>query len=249
MTSFVDQITSYADELEKNRDAQDFQNKINDCRAIEEKLLEQIPRLEGLARSYALLKIDMSHEESALFQSTFMGHFQRATLLLDTVRKIWSKDKETLRQHQDFGLLLGQLELCHDDFSTYLQQYWKKCELGFRDQFNVNKKLLIGIANIPGQSTLYFEYTEKLKQFDPLVKKIPTEPAQLIEIKSLTVSLSALKSQMQFDVPEDVQAFFALFNTHSMASVSLQALSPEVFQWLYQENLLDSFTLQRQRNV
>ena len=106
-----------------------------------------------------------------------------------------------------------------------------------------------GIASIPGQSELCFEYNEKLKLFDQSIRQIPVENSEFNAVKELANKLTILKGKMKFDVPEDVQEFFAQFNTNSMATVSLQKLSPEVFLWLHNQQLLGSFTVQRHWNA
>jgi len=250
MTIFTEQISAYADELSKNLDAQTFQNKISDCHVIHEKLYEQINYLNCLATSFHLLKSSVSAEEMELLRSdTLVKHFQRAFMLLQNVQKIWNSDKEILRQEKDFGLLLDQLAQCNKEFDNHLNRYWKQYENQLRNQFFVENNLMAGIASIPGQSELCFEYNEKLRQFDKCMNQIPIENSQLLIVRELAKTLGILKSKIKFDVPEDVQEFFAQFNTSSTMVVSLQKLSPEVFLWLHNQNLLGSFTLQRHWNV
>ena len=149
----------------------------------------------------------------------------------------------------DFGLLLDQLTQCNKEFDFHLNQYWKQYENQLRRQFFVENNLMKGIASIPGQSELCFEYNEKLKLFDQSIRQIPVENSEFNAVKELANKLTILKGKMKFDVPEDVQEFFAQFNTNSMATVSLQKLSPEVFLWLHNQQLLGSFTVQRHWNA
>lgn len=250
MTIFAEQISAYTDELSKNLDAQTFQNKINDCQVIQEKLYEQINYLNRLATSFHLLKSSVSAEEMELLRPDILvKHFQRAFILLQNVQKIWNSDKEILRQEKDFGLLLNQLAQCNKEFDSHLNRYWEKYENQLRNQFFVENNLMTGIASIPGQSELCSEYNEKLRQFDQCMKQIPIENSQLLIVRELAKTLGILKSKMKFDVPEDVQEFFAQFNTSSTATVNLQKLSPEVFLWLHNQKLLGSFTVQRHWNV
>ncbi|MDO7413104.1 hypothetical protein ACT40Q_13075 [Acinetobacter baumannii] len=251
MTILAEQISAYAEELSKNLDAQTFQNKISDCHVIQEKLYEQINSLNCLATSFHLLKSSISAEEIELLRpDTLVKHFQKAFILLQNVQRIWNSDKkEILRQEKDFGLLLDQLVHCNKEFDSHLNQYWKQYENQLRNQFFIENNLMAGIASIPGQSQLCSEYKEKLRQFDQCVKQIPIKNSQLLVVRELAKNLGILKSKMKFDVPEDVQEFFAQFNTSSTATVSLQELSPEVFLWLHNQKLLGSFMVQRHWNI
>ena len=49
---------------------------------------------------------------------------------------------------------------------------------------------------------------------------------------------------MDFNIPENVKSFFENFN-YSTDAVSLQLLTPEIFQWLHNKEMLKYFSIQR----
>lgn len=246
MSALVKQINDYANELGKNFNAQNFQNKIEDCNVIDIKLREQVSHLTNLAKTYHLLnEYQVEGTINKLSSSALIGRFRYGIELLKTVQKIWNEEKEELRQKEDFGMLLAHITLCNTEFEQHLLQFWSSYESELRNSFFVEWSLLKGIAHVPEQSKLYEEYSEKLQQFNLLFKKLPKLPDELKLVQSLAIQLSQLKNQMNFEVPRAVQEFFATFN-NTTAEISLQILSLEVFQWLVSNQLLDSFVIRRQ---
>jgi len=242
MMSLMSQITAYADELDKNLNIQSFAIKIEDCRSIEQKMIEDVQMIQSLAHTYRILKVH-TH-----FEHQLQEKFQYLLSLLKTVKNIWQKDKEQLRTEESFSQLLESLASCHEKFAQALQKHWQDYSQNLKNEFFVEKTLLNRIAHIPGQSQIYFDYVEQFKQFESKSKTLPVYEGDVKVLQETSKKLYALKGRMQFDVPEAVQAFFAQFK-QSTSTVNLQIVTPEVFQWLYTHNLLNSFIVQRQWNT
>jgi hypothetical protein len=57
--------------------------------------------------------------------------------------------------------------------------------------------------------------------------------------------LTALRAEMRFDMPQVVQTFLQRLNGSSTAIVNLSDMTPEIYQWLYENDHLKNFTVQR----
>jgi len=238
------QVDDFAQAIENNTNVQALQNKIADTRVMNDNFATYVNRLKILVVSYQLLR-GFSPSETISFNSeTLRGRFLYAQQLLNDVKKIWQTKKEQLRQHEGFADLISHLEVCCNEIEEHLQQNWHKCIEVWKGQFLVPNVLLNGIANIPSQRELCLAYSELLTKFNQLVKCPPQQIETLTVIEKCVEQLTEIHSKMDFNIPENVKSFFENFN-YSTDAVSLQLLTPEIFQWLHNKEMLKYFSIQR----
>lgn len=238
------QVEIFKEALENNINVQSLQNKIVDTRAMNDNLEKYVNRFKTLVISYQLLRGYSPSETISFNSETLHGRFLYAQLLLDNVKKVWQTKKEQLRQHENFPDLLNHLEVCCDELKEHLEQNWYKCVEVWKSRFLVPNALLNDISNIPVQNELCLAYSELLTRFNLLVKNLPQQKGTLLTIEKCVEELTELQSKMEFNIPENVKSFFANF-TPSSDTVSLQLLTPEVFQWLHNKKLLNNFSIKR----
>lgn len=241
------QVDDFAQAIENNTNVQALQNKIADTRVMNDKFADYVNNFKSLVVSYQILRAHSYTETTSLESDALKGRFLHAQHLLTQVKKIWQNKKEQLRQHECFSDLLSYLQVCIDELDAHLQQYWQKCVESWQDSFAVPKALLNDIANIPGQTELCSAYSDCLMKFNQLVRTLPQQKETLVLIEKCVEQLTNLQSKMQFDIPENVKSFFANFK-YSTDTVSLHLLTPDVFEWLYNKQLLNSFSVQRNWN-
>lgn len=241
------QVEVFKEALENNIDVQNLQNKIADTRVMNDKFSAYVNNFRTLAISYQILRGYSYAGTVFLDLESLKGRFLHAQYLLDKVKNVWKSKKENLRQDESFSDLLSHLEVCCNELKDHLHQNWCKYVESWKVGFDVPQTLLREIANIPGQTELCSAYSDLLLKFNQLVKSLPQQKETLGLIEKYVEQLTELKSKMQFDIPENVKSFFANFK-YSTDTVSLHLLTPEVFQWLYNKQLLNSFSVQRNWN-
>lgn len=241
------QVDIFKEAFENNANVQNLQKKISDTRVMNDKFSTCVNSLRTLAISYQILRGYSYAGTIFLDSESLKGRFLHAQDLLDKVRNVWQGKKELLRQDESFSDLLSHLEVCCNELKDHLQQNWYKYVDSWKNGFDVPQMLLKEIANIPGQTELCSAYFDLMAKFNQLIKSLPQQKETLGLIERYVEQLTKLKAKMQFDIPENVKLFFANFK-NSIDTVSLQLLTPEVFEWLHKKQLLNSFSVQRNWN-
>lgn len=233
------QIKAYAEEIDNNLNIQSLAVNIQASQAIFDNLEKDVFAIQELAQTYHVFKTHVG------FEHQLHDKFAPLVKALKKVKNIWQKDKEQLRENENFAELLQYLEGCHTAFKQTLHEYWQQYVQNLKQEFFVEKTLLNGVAHLPGQVKVYTDYVAKQKEFDNKSKALPLYVDDLKSLQDISKQLTALRADMRFDVPQVVQMFLQRLNGSSTAIVNLSDMTPEIYQWLYENDHLKNFTVQR----
>jgi hypothetical protein len=233
------QIKAYAEEIDNNLNIQSLAVNIEASKAIFDKLEKDVVAIQQLAQTYHVFKTHVG------FEHQLYDKFTNLSEALKKVKNIWQKNKEQLREDKKFAELLQSLEGCHTAFKQTLHEYWQQYMQNLKQEFFVEKTLFNGVAYLPGQVKVYTDYVAKQKEFDSKSKALPLDVDALQSILDISKQLTALRAEMRFDVPQVVQNFLQHLNGSSTANVNLSDMTPEIYQWLYENDHLKNFTVQR----
>src|SRR5690606_5451597 len=130
------QIKAYAEEIDNNLNIQSLAVNIQASQAIFDNLEKDVFAIQELAQTYHVFKTHVG------FEHQLHDKFAPLVKALKKVKNIWQKDKEQLRENENFAELLQYLEGCHTAFKQTLHEYWQQYVQNLKQEFIVEKTLL-----------------------------------------------------------------------------------------------------------
>lgn len=132
-----------------------------------------------------------------------------------------------------------------DLFANHHQTVWQEWAEEQNSLTNVNDVILEQQKSVHGNVELYTSYTRSKREFDSQMAGFTFDEGQLARIQQFAKQCVEFKSQMNTEaLPEGVKKLFdALNNVGAVALVSM--LTPEVMEWLEQNNKLDTLMVKQ----
>lgn len=95
------------------------------------------------------------------------------------------------------------------------------------------------LAMTPQNQTALTRYSELFRRFSAYRNRIPSTQEEFDDVHLCSAELE--KIEFAEDIPESVRAFFAA--TATAKGAGLELLLPEVWQWLFENNLLETYVV------
>ncbi|CNK94652.1 hypothetical protein [Yersinia frederiksenii] len=148
-------------------------------------------------------------------------------------------------QNDSLTNCLSQLGALHKDLSKELEDAWDAWLEELHQQVHVDNKTLNLQKKANKFDDIAYDYERQRQDFENLAQSQPVCGEKIHQIKALAEKLYSLRSMMKTDWPDAVQAFFNRINGPQSLRPTLSALTPEVLEWLRDEEMLDEFVITR----
>lgn len=148
-------------------------------------------------------------------------------------------------QNDSLTHCVSQLGTLHKDLSKELKDAWDAWLEELHQQVHVDDKTLNFQKNANKFDDIASDYERRRQDFENLTQCQPVSGEKIHQIKALAEKLYSLRSRMKTDWPDVVQAFFNSINGPQSHRPTLSALTPEVLEWLRDEEMLDEFVITR----
>lgn len=160
---------------------------------------------------------------------------------VDTLASQFQKtpSSATLKKGSRWTGLVDALEQLHSAVSAQQQKAWRTYCNNHLFSGQAPNDIRMRVAQTPGNTSALARYEQVFKQFAESLRRIPASDAEFEEAQRLSSALE----QIKFDenVPAAVAAFLSAAAAGSGAALGL--LTPEVFDWLRGNALLDRYVV------
>lgn len=133
----------------------------------------------------------------------------------------------------------------HRTLSDQLKSAWEEWLQVLHQQIHVDSKTLEAQQKVGKLKEVADEYLSVRNTFDLLIQSLPENGDSITNIQAMADHLNTLRSMMKTDWPEAVQQFFDRINGPLHGKPTLSALTPEVLNWLHDEDMLEDFVITR----
>lgn len=178
------------------------------------------------------------------FSDEVRGTAKLALSTLQTFTDRWQSEGHEARQGNDLSSATNSLNGLVSTATTEVDQCWKSWKESLSTLVALEDVLLESQKNIPGLEAIYKDFVKNRDEFRALVAKFPKDVMAIQRLQQLRDSLLQLKAKMQFDLPPEVAIFFKQLDSLTR-KVSLSSMTPEVFEWLRLNNLIDAYVVSR----
>lgn len=134
----------------------------------------------------------------------------------------------------------------HRTLSDQLKSAWEEWLQVMHQQIHVDSKTLDAQQKVDKYKTIADEYLSLRGKYDLLIQSLPENGERILQITAMSDQLHSLREAMNTDDwPEAVRLFFERINDPLRGKPTLSALTPEVLNWLQDEDMLEDFVITR----
>ena len=247
MTTLSQQIVQLQEQLKLNQQAYNARHILGEYEAIRSPLSKVGNSLRTMFDHYKILQnLPEDTPEKMVFSAEIKESAKNTLFVLRAFAELWQQNEHEARQGNDLAnatqslesltaACLGEVGHCWHNWVSYLESYVALEDILLQSQ-----------KNIPGLEVTYTNFVKSRNRFRELINQLPQSSGVINELQQLTTTMQDLKGEMQFDLPEEVSAFFKELDAPNR-NVSVSALTPEVFEWLHSHNLLGEYVVSRRR--
>ena len=171
--------------------------------------------------------------------------------LMDSVKKSfdaykvkWDAEKYLSQQSVELSQFTNLVTKVTNELITYNGGQWQRWIDSLEQQFQV-EEVLLEQQNQIGNKLIYDEYQSGLNKFDSL-KNLEVSESLIASFIKEKNNLVSIRSDMDFtELDEDVSAFLKQLNGRFNAPTPLSLVTPKVFQWLTDNDMLASLIVKR----
>ena len=153
--------------------------------------------------------------------------------LFEKLKVKWEKDKHSIIEAHEFfnKIRFNKIE---QEVQSKLEEQWQEFITEKRPSINISQ--LNVLENIPDLKEVVIELKEKLEIINELKEKFPNKDSDFELILSTTKEMTNLWEKLSSkEIPEFIILF--LKKAGSFEGVKLSEMTPEIFQWLNDNNL------------
>ncbi|MFM5191442.1 hypothetical protein ACLH0M_12030 [Aeromonas media] len=130
--------------------------------------------------------------------------------------------------------------------SAQLSSAWEEWLQVMHQQIHVDSKTLDAQQKVDKYKAIADEYSALRSKYDLLIQSLPESGERILQITAMSDQLHSLRETMNTDDwPEAVKLFFDRINGPLHGKPTLSALTPEVLNWLHDEDMLEDFVITR----
>jgi len=134
----------------------------------------------------------------------------------------------------------------HRTLSDQLKSAWEEWLQVMHQKIHVDSKTLDAQQKVDKYKAIADEYLSLRGKYDLLIQSLPENGERLLQITAMSGQLHSLREAMNTDDwPEAVRLFFDRINGSQRDKPTLSALTPEVLNWLQDEDMLEDFVITR----
>lgn len=246
MSTLKQQMQTLRTQLDLSRQSGEAQYIIHEYREIFNRLQGPLLQLRTIQRQYQAMRSLSDDAPKKIEISEIINSLAKVST--DDLRKFvhrWQEEDYKVRQGDDLANVEASLNGLIKAFKEDISICWNEWIEQITSKSGIEDVLLESQKNIPGSEDIYIKYVKCRQDFRNLHSKIPDEMSVITRLEQLCQQMISLKDQMQFDVPADVSLFFKQLNTNRLFKVPLSLLTPTVYSWLQEHNLLGQFMVER----
>lgn len=134
----------------------------------------------------------------------------------------------------------------HRTLSDQLKGAWEEWLQVMHQKIHVDSKTLDAQQKVDKYKATADEYLSLRGKYDLLIQSLPENGERILQITAMSVQLHSLREAMNTDDwPEAVRLFFDRINGPLRDKPTISALTPEVLNWLQDEDMLEDFVISR----
>ncbi|AZI89121.1 hypothetical protein EH164_19615 [Kosakonia sp. CCTCC M2018092] len=134
----------------------------------------------------------------------------------------------------------------HRTLSDQLRSVWEEWLQVMHQKIHVDSKTLDAQQKVDKYKAIADEYLSLRGKYDLLIQSLPENGECILQITAMSDQLHSLREAMNTDDwPEAVRLFFDRINGPLRGKPTLSALTPEVLNWLQNEDMLEVFVITR----
>lgn len=249
MTTLNEQITQLEQELALNKNASNVHYILGEYEAIRSSFADVNTSLNTILEHYRVLKnLPEDAPSQMIFSDDLKQSAKKARFSLKAFTDRWAAEAHQARQGNELARATEILNSTLSSCQKEAKDCWKSWIQALQQMVTVEEARLANQMNIPGQKQIVTDFIKERKRFNDLKKRLPDQTDVIMEIIQLQENMTALKGQMKFDLPPDVDAFFKELDALSN-DVSLDFLTSDVLQWLKDNHMLGDFIVTRKGTV
>jgi len=245
MATLNEQICQLKEQLNLNQHADNARHILDEYEAIHTPLSKLNSVLRFMSDQYSTLQNLPDEAPARMVFSTEIKETTHNTLfVLQKFTERWDQEGHVARQGNDLPNLVQSLQSLASSCQSEVEYCWKSWVNYLESYVSLEDVLLQSQKNIPSLEKTYNNFITAQSRFRELIKQIPQSPDIIHELQQLREKMVELKGEMQFDLPEEVSAFFKQLDTHNRR-VTLAILTPAIFDWLSSHKLLSEYVVSR----
>ena len=163
---------------------------------------------------------------------------------LDAYKAKWDTEQYLSQQSVELSQFSKLVIKVTNELTTYNEVQWQKWIDSLEVQFQV-EEVLLDQQNQIGNKLIYDKYQSGLSQFD-LLKNLEMSESLIASFIKEKNNLVSVRGDMDFtELDVDVSAFLKKLNGRFNAPTPLSMVTPKVFQWLTDNDMLASLIVKR----
>jgi hypothetical protein len=161
----------------------------------------------------------------------------------------WKIENYAARQGNELNKASKSLASTLPVVVVEIEHAWRDWVESIESKFALEDALLESQKSIPGMKVTYDEYRVDRSKFNELSGPLPKDRSVFESLQKHAAHLGELRAKMHFDLPSEVENFFAALNQNYGGRVALDLLTPAVIDWIKEKNLMREFTVQRTGSI
>ncbi|MCG9751348.1 hypothetical protein L1D54_12715 [Vibrio brasiliensis] len=235
-------------QIEFYSQGEEFQQQIDDCQQIQNRLSECHSPLALSVRKQKLVQRLPDHSAPDLQVPTMdSATLDSACQAFADYRALWgSKGPDSLQDDgNQLNNLVNAVKQLHKELEQNHSQAWSAWTDLQQDRFVVLDEVLKNQKLVSNGISVEQDYRHWKKQFEQALGTFNFQELQLTLLTQMADQLHELRGKMNTeDLPESVQKFLGSLHI-SGKHVTLELLTEEVFFWLKERDLLGKFVVKQ----
>lgn len=247
MSSLKLQVSELSSQLELKISSKDQKVIKDDLINISNRIEGYITPLSKLVLQFLVIQSIL--KSSPTYQSKCIEIKQNLITATECSKKFaekWLTQNHKAREGEELGNLTISLESLNKRMQEALRNTWVEWSSNKKNEVALDEVLLNQQSLIPTMKDVCESFKLLTAELAKLLRDIPETEERISEIQSISEQLIVLREQMNFEVPGDVKLFLEhINNVHKSASLAM--VTPDVFRWLSEQNLLEHYIVARGR--
>ena len=244
MTSLKAQVKLLREQLEISEAADDYHHRIVEYSSIAETLTASTLDLEEQLGHFETVSKIPGHNLAA-DRVTLLAVVTNAQNAMDSFRTRWISEGHRARQGDDLAHAENTSALLIRNLGSAIERAWTEWISALIRDADLDDVLLNEQRTIHGEKGIYSEFKEARTTFLTLATVVTNNTDIIAKILKAKEEMIEIKSKMIFNHPQNVLAFFKAMEEDRQNRASLKYVTPEVWEWLSERNMLSSYTVGR----
>ena len=247
MSTLKTQLEQLNTELKLKESSTEHKAIVADCRDINNQLISQEAALRALSLNAQTLRcLPDSAPKELKYSDATSSQIDKAELCLNAFAQRWQEEGHRSRKGDDLANASESLRHLVDCLRDELEAVWEAWKSELAGKATLETFLFEQQKIIPGKKAICEQFESATSELDSLLCQLPTSTTIIERAEALCFALVTLKSEMDFELSPEVTSFLESIN-RTGNKVALRLLTPEVLEWLRDNQLLDNYVVSRWR--